>query len=151
MSIRQRRRDDNAQLLDVWERSVRATHHFLGEADIASLRPHVRDVYLDAVEVWVYEDAQGLAGFIGLAGAQVEMLFLEPARRGQGIGTRLLDHARGLRGGALTVDVNEDNPQAHGFYRRYGFVDTGRSPLDGQGRPFALIHMALSRAPAAER
>lgn len=144
MPIRERRRDDNPRLLALWERSVRATHDFLAEADIDALRPQVRDVYLDAVEIWVFEDADGLAGFVGLADAQVEMLFLEPARRGQGIGTRLLDHARGLRG-ALTVDVNEHNPQAHGFYRRYGFVDIGRSPLDGQGRPFPLIHMALPR------
>ncbi|QWP74687.1 acetyltransferase [Lysobacter sp. K5869] len=144
MTIRERRRDDHPALLDLWERSVRATHDFLSETDIAELRPQVRDIYFDAVELWVYEDADGLAGFIGLADAQVEMLFLEPARRGQGIGTRLLDHARHLRG-ALTVDVNEHNPQAHGFYRRYGFVETGRSPLDGQGKPFPLIHMALPR------
>lgn len=147
MTIREGRRADRAQLLDLWERSVRATHDFLSEADIARLRPQLRDLYFDAVELWVYEDADGLAGFIGLAGSQVEMLFLEPARRGQGIGTRLLDRARELRG-ALTVDVNEHNPQAHGFYRRYGFVETGRSPLDGQGRPFPLIHMALPDAAA---
>jgi len=147
MPIRERLAADHPRLLELWQRSVRATHDFLSDADIAELRPQVRDVYFDAVEIWIYEDAAGLAGFIGLSGAQVEMLFLEPERRGQGIGTRLLDHARGLRG-ALTVDVNEDNPQAHGFYRRYGFVDTGRSPLDGQGRPFPLIHMALPHDPA---
>lgn len=147
MSIRERQAADHPHLLELWERSVRATHDFLSEADIAELRPQVRDIYFDAVEIWIYEDAAGLAGFIGLSDAQVEMLFLEPERRGQGIGTRLLDHARGLRG-ALTVDVNEHNPQAHGFYRRYGFVDVGRSPLDGQGRPFPLIHMALPRAAA---
>lgn len=144
MSIRERQPADHPRLLELWERSVRATHDFLSDADIAELRPQVRDIYFDAVEIWIYEDAAGVAGFIGLSGAQVEMLFLEPERSGQGIGTRLLDHARGLRG-ALTVDVNEHNPQAHGFYRRYGFVDTGRSPLDGQGRPFPLIHMALPR------
>ncbi|MGH8080463.1 MAG: acetyltransferase [Lysobacter sp.] len=143
MSIRPRIRTDHPILLDIWQRSVRATHDFLSEADIDALLPQVRDVYLDAVEVWVFDDAVGSpVGFIGLSDAQVEMLFLDPDRRGQGIGTRLLDHARALRG-ALTVDVNEQNPQAHGFYRRYGFVDTGRSPVDGQGRPFPLIHMAL--------
>lgn len=143
MSIRARVHADNPILLDLWHRSVRATHDFLSEDHIAQLLPQVRDLYLDAVDVWVYADLDGrLLGFIGLSGAQVEMLFLDPHRRGQGIGTRLLDHARELRG-ALTVDVNEHNPQAHGFYRHYGFVDVGRSPIDGQGRPFPLIHMAL--------
>ncbi|ALN85182.1 acetyltransferase family protein [Lysobacter capsici] len=146
MCIRARVRADNPVLLDLWHRSVRATHDFLNEDDIAQLLPQVRDLYLDAVDVWVYEDTDGrLLGFIGLSGAQVEMLFLDPRWRGQGIGTRLLDHARELRG-ALTVDVNEQNPRAHGFYRRYGFADVGRSPTDGQGRPFPLIHMALRGA-----
>lgn len=150
MSIRARTPADNPLLVDVWLRSVRATHDFLSENDIAELLPQVRDVYLDAVEIWVFDGPdQRPAGFIGLSDAQVEMLFLDPRWRGQGIGTRLLDHARALRG-ALTVDVNEHNPQAHGFYRHYGFVDVGRSPLDGQGRPFPLIHMALGEsAPAA--
>lgn len=39
--------------------------------------------------------------------------------------------------------MNEQNPQAVGFYLHYGFVQTGRSPLDGEGRPFPLLHMAL--------
>lgn len=41
--------------------------------------------------------------------------------------------------------MNEQNPQASGFYRHYGFVITGRSPLDGQGNPFPLLHMKLDK------
>ncbi|PYA46468.1 GNAT family N-acetyltransferase, partial [Serratia marcescens] len=29
--------------------------------------------------------------------------------------------------------------------RHYGFVITGRSPLDGQGNPFPLLHMKLDK------
>ncbi|WP_459856875.1 hypothetical protein [Humidesulfovibrio idahonensis] len=32
-------RADHLELLGVWEASVRATHHFLAEADIAALKP----------------------------------------------------------------------------------------------------------------
>jgi putative acetyltransferase len=39
--------------------------------------------------------------------------------------------------------VNEQNPEAVGFYLHYGFAQTGRSPLDGEGRPFPLLHMSL--------
>lgn len=82
MRIRARVRADNPVLLDLWHRSVRATHDFLNEDDIAQLLPQVRDLYLDAVDVWVYEDTDGrLLGFIGLSGAQVEMLFLDPRWR----------------------------------------------------------------------
>ncbi|MFO6398493.1 GNAT family N-acetyltransferase, partial [Pseudomonas aeruginosa] len=38
---------------------------------------------------------------------------------------------------------NEQNPQACGFYRHYGFRQTGRSATDSAGRPFPLLHMSL--------
>ncbi|MEL7941425.1 MULTISPECIES: acetyltransferase [Pseudomonas] len=143
MLIRQRFAADNPTLLDIWLRAVRATHDFIGEADIAELLPQVRDLYLPAVEVWVAVDGDDQPlGFIGLDENHVEMLFIDPERRGQGIGTALLDFLRETRG-VLTVDVNEQNPQAVGFYRHYGFHDTGRSETDGQGRPFPLLHMSL--------
>jgi putative acetyltransferase len=41
----------------------------------------------------------------------------------------------------MTTDVNEQNGQAVGFYKRMGFTATGRSPLDGQGRPYPLLHL----------
>jgi hypothetical protein len=30
-----------------------------------------------------------------------------------------------------------------GFYRHIGFSVRGRSPLDGQGKPYPLLHMTL--------
>lgn len=143
MIIRQATHADHPLLLDIWLRSVRATHHFLQPSDIDALLPQLRDVYLPAVELWVAVDEQDRPlGFIGLNEQHVEMLFIEPDLRGKGIGRALLDHARGSRG-ELTVDVNEQNPEAVGFYLHYGFVQTGRSPLDGEGRPFPLLHMKL--------
>ena len=144
MTIRPRVAADDPVLGALWERSVRATHDFLPEDDIQRLLPLVRDAYLPmpALDVWVYEDQNGIAGFIGTGGHNVEMLFIDPDRRGQGIGRQLLDHAR-ARHDTLTVDVNEQNPQAVGFYLHYGFIQVARSPLDGEGKPFPLLHMAL--------
>lgn len=142
MTIRKRDPPDNPALLALWRRSVTATHEFLTEDDIRDIEPDVRTT-LPALEVWICASVDGIpVGFMGLNGSRVEMLFVEPACRGQGIGVRLLDHARLLRG-ALTLDVNEQNPQAHGFYLRYGFRETGRSATDAAGRLFPLIHMAL--------
>ncbi|KVO80961.1 GNAT family N-acetyltransferase [Burkholderia ubonensis] len=135
MTIRERTPEDNPALLDIWHRAVQATHTFLTEQDIAEL-------YLPSVAVWVAEADDGrIAGFIGVNDAQVEMLFVDPERFGQRVGTRLLDHVR-AKHARLTVDVNEQNPGAHAFYRRYGFRDVGRSATDSAGRPFPLIHMA---------
>lgn len=137
---------DGPRLLDIWERSVRATHTFLPEEDIELFRPMVREV-LDsgALEVWVLADDAGEPmGFMGLAGAKIEALFLAPEHRRRGGGRRLVEHAVQLRGG-LTLDVNEQNPEARRFYETCGFVVEGRSELDGTGRPYPLLHMR--RAP----
>jgi putative acetyltransferase len=48
--------------------------------------------------------------------------------------------------GASTVDVNEQNPQAVGFYLHEGFQQVGRSPLDGLGKPYPLLHLSLPTA-----
>ncbi|QBF29087.1 acetyltransferase [Pseudomonas tructae] len=143
MIIRQAINADHPQLLNIWLRSVRATHHFLQESDIEALLPQLRDIYLPAVELWVAVDAEDCPlGFIGLNENHVEMLFIEPDLRGKGIGRALLDHSRSSRS-QMSVDVNEQNPEAVGFYLHYGFVQTGRSPLDGEGRPFPLLHLSL--------
>ena len=46
MTIRRATPADRDALLDIWLRSVRATHTFLSEQDIQSLLPIVRDVAL---------------------------------------------------------------------------------------------------------
>ncbi|HQR90517.1 MAG TPA: GNAT family N-acetyltransferase, partial [Caulobacter sp.] len=58
-----------------------------------------------------------------------------------GVGAALVKHGLSLHP-SMTTDVNEQNGQAVGFYERMGFRRTGRSPLDGQGRPYPLIHLA---------
>ncbi|ERK09673.1 Histone acetyltransferase HPA2 [Serratia fonticola AU-P3(3)] len=141
ITIRTRVAADNAQLVEIWQRSVRATHHFLAEEEIAHLYPLILNNYLPAVNVWVAEDTAGqLCGFIGLDGNKVEMLFIDADRRGEGIGKALLAEVEPMHR-ELLLDVNEQNPQALAFYQHYGFVVTGRSELDGQGKPFPLLHM----------
>lgn len=143
MIIRQGIAADYPQLPDIWLRAVRATHHFLQPSDIDALLPQLRDVYFPAVELWVAVDTDDQPlGFVGFNENHVEMLFVDPARHRQGIGRALLDFGRQSRS-AMSVDVNEQNPQATAFYQHYGFVQTGRSPLDGEGRPFPLLHMSL--------
>lgn len=136
-------------ITDVWEASVRATHDFLPESAIAELRPLIREVYLAAVTLCTFNDANDrIQGFVGVADGRIEMLFIAPDTRGQGIGTQLLRHAIDQLC-ATAVDVNEQNPQAAGFYLHNGFEVIGRSPLDGQGQPYPLLHMQLAVTPAA--
>ncbi len=142
------RAEDLPRVVDVWEASVRATHHFLTPEDIAFFKPLVRDEFLHAVELGCVRDAAGsVVGFVGVADGKIEMLFIDPDWRGRGAGRQLLRHAVDVLG-ATRVDVNEQNEQAVGFYLRMGFVIEGRSERDGMGKPFPLLHMLLERLPA---
>jgi putative acetyltransferase len=103
--------------------------------------PQVRAA-LPALELWVLAGPDGSAvGFLGLAGAKVEALFLAPEVLRRGGGRMMLEHARRLKG-PLTVDVNEQNQTAVRFYLACGFVQVGRSEVDGDGRPFPLLHLS---------
>lgn len=161
---------DHAALADLWKRSVLATHHFLTPQAIDELYAAILQEYLPGVEeLWLAEygyssphahspealgpnvldpDAPRPVGFMGCNWPQIEMLFVEPEWFGHGVGKMLLDHAQRramAEDTTLTLDVNEQNPAALAFYEHMGFVVTGRSPVDGQGRPYPLLHMQWRR------
>jgi putative acetyltransferase len=136
----------------VWLRSVRATHTFVSDADIEAYMPLVR-TYLASNETAfrVLCNADGsVRGFMGMAGSQMESLFLAPECHRQTGGRRLVEHARATRGGELTVDVNEQNTAAVAFYQACGFAIEGRSELDETGRPYPLLHLRLAVRPESQ-
>ncbi|GGN24156.1 MULTISPECIES: acetyltransferase [Marinomonas] len=143
MNIETVEKADYLKLIEIWESSVRATHDFLVEEDLQALKPLILEQYFDAVELRCAKNAQGeIQGFCGVHDGNIEMLFISPAARGKGIGTMLTANAIHELG-ASKVDVNEQNEQALGFYLHIGFKVIGRSPVDGQGKPYPLLHMAL--------
>lgn len=144
MKIESAGKAEHQQLIEIWESSVRATHDFLAERDLVELKPLILDQYFKAVDLSVVRSGEGeLLGFCGVSDGNIEMLFVAPEARGKGIGASLARHAISARG-ATRVDVNEQNEQALGFYEHLGFAVIERSPLDGQGKPYPLLHMRLS-------
>lgn len=131
------------KLAEIWEAAVRKTHHFLTESDIDYFKPLVRDQYLYMVNLAALRISdQCVIGFAGVAEGKLEMLFMDPRWHGRGYGLRLLRHAVENMG-AYLVDVNEQNSQAVGFYKRAGAEVIGRSEKDAMGKPFPLLHMRL--------
>jgi putative acetyltransferase len=142
MNVRPAVATDREALFDVWWSSVCATHGFVREEDLRAMIPLVRE-YLcsESTEFWVLcDDAGTVMGFMGMSGSSMESLFLAPRFHRQGGGRRLVEYAQ-ARHAELTVDVNEQNTAACGFYQACGFVVEGRSPVDGQGRAYPLLHL----------
>ncbi|MFI5732295.1 GNAT family N-acetyltransferase [Kribbella sp. NPDC051587] len=143
MEIGEVRAEEYGRAAELWEASVRATHDFVTEADLDVFRPLVRGAFAEIPQLAGLRTDDGyLVGFVGVAEGNVEMLFLDPAYRGQGGGTLLLDHAR-KEFAATAVDVNEQNPQAVGFYEHYGFKLVGRSERDSTNKPSPILHLKL--------
>lgn len=131
-----------SELVDIWRSVVRATHDFLAESDFERIQSNLASMYFPAVTLIVAERDGRPVGFAGVAEASLEMLFVADAARGVGIGSALL--AEAVANHAVTrVDVNEQNAAAHRFYLGRGFDQVSRSELDGDGRPYPILHLAL--------
>lgn len=129
-------------LTHLWERSVRASHHFLTEGDIANLKPYVKEALQAIGTLLVARSGQEYAAFCGIQDGKIEMLFAAPEHFGKGIGRQLVGIAVKEHGATL-VDVNEQNPKAAGFYRHMGFEEYRRDETDDQGNPFPILRMRL--------
>ena len=129
------------QLLEVWERSVRATHLFLSASEVAEIKLYVPQALREVPNLIAAWRADGSpAGFMGIDGEKLEMLFLAPEERGRGLGRKLVQYGA-ERFGIREATVNEQNPQARGFYEHMGFRVCQRSELDEQGRPYPILKM----------
>jgi putative acetyltransferase len=134
---------DRARVMEVWEASVRASHHFLTEQDLQTLIPLAREELATISPIHCLRGADGsVYAFMAVVDGTIDALFVAPAQRAAGAGRRLVQYAieeLDARG----VDVNEQNPAAVGFYQHLGFNVVSRSATDPQGLPFPILHMQL--------
>jgi putative acetyltransferase len=134
---------DMEEILDTWESSVRATHDFLSEEDIISIKPQVIEGAKYVSKLLCVRDNNGIIkAFMGIHDFKIEMLFVSNESRGHGVGKRLVEYAIEVLN-VNYVDVNEQNSQALGFYEHMGFKVFKKSEFDEQGNPFPILHMKL--------
>lgn len=128
-------------LLTVWESSVKATHLFLSDKEIESLKHYVPQALREIPHLLIAENGDGApVAFAGIDGHKLEMLFVAAEKRGKGVGRQLLQYA--VETYALNeLAVNEQNPQAIGFYEHMGFASYKRSETDEQGNLYPILYM----------
>lgn len=109
------------QLLIVWESSVKATHLFLSENEIESIKKYVPQALKQIPHLIIVENKNQVpVGFMGIANQHLEMLFVSNEERGKGLGKELLNY--GIEQYSVNdLAVNEQNPLAKGFYEHMGF------------------------------
>lgn len=147
LEVEERNSDLISKLIAVWEASVRATHLFLSDSEILSIKEYVPQALksVDKLIIAENDEAKPIA-FMGIENETLEMLFITPSERGQGLGKLLLQYGiSNYKVNRLTV--NEQNPQAKGFYEHMGFHVYKRTDYDEQGNPYPLLYMRLPEEP----
>lgn len=130
-------------LVDIWEDSVKATHHFLSLEEIAQIKHYVPQAIKGVSHLITIEDDNEIPfGFMGIDKQKLEMLFVSSDQMGSGAGKALLTY--GIKNHDITqLTVNEQNPAACGFYEHMGFTTYKRTEHDEEGNPYPILYMTL--------
>lgn len=130
-------------LLIIWENSVRATHLFLSDEEVNHIKEYVPQALSSVEHLIVAEGKNSVpVAFMGVEDTRLEMLFLSPEERGKGLGKQLIEYGT-KNYGIQEVTVNEQNPQAVGFYKHMGFDTYKRTEYDEEGNPYPLLYMKI--------
>ncbi len=132
--------NDYRQIMEVWESSVKATHDFLKQEDFEFYKKIIPTNYLPNLDVYVLRSGEKIVGFVGISKKNIEMLFISGEQRGKGYGKILLEYAID-NFNANTVEVNEQNTQAVGFYRKFGFKIISRSEKDSENKDYPILKL----------
>jgi len=131
---------DYSEIMDLWESSVRATHHFISEDYIREIKTLLPGL-LPKVKLFAWRDDEGsIKGFTGVAHEKMEMLFIHPDSFGKGLGRQLAFfciHSLNVD----EVDVNDENKDAIKFYEKIGYQLIGRDEFDSTGKPHPILHL----------
>ena len=129
------------QLLEIWESSVKATHLFLSDNEIESIKKYVPQALKEVPYLIIAENENETPiAFMGIDKQKLEMLFVSNEQRGKGIGKRLIEY--GIEIYSINkLTVNEQNPLAKDFYEHMGFQVYKKSNYDEQGNPYSLLYM----------
>lgn len=108
-------------LVEVWEKSVRVTHLFLSDSEIENIKDFVPQALRGIESLVIAEDGNHIpVAFMGIEEGSLEMLFITPKERGKDLGKQLIQY--GIEKYSVkSLAVNEQNPQAKGFYEHMGF------------------------------
>ncbi len=131
------------QLFEVWDKSVGETHLFLSDSEIKNIAQYIPQALNSIAHLIIaVNNEKKPVAFMGIEKRKLEMLFISPQYRGQGLGKQLLHY--GMENYSINeLGVNEQNPQAKSFYEHMGFQVYKRTDTDEQGNPYPILYMRL--------
>lgn len=117
--IRKFKETDIDKVADIWLDTNIKAHHFIPAEYWKSNFESVKEMFLQA-EIYVYEEADRIQGFIGLDNNYIAGIFVCNAVQSKGIGKQLLDYVKTIKS-ELSLNVYKKNTRAVQFYQREKF------------------------------
>ncbi|WP_295848717.1 GNAT family N-acetyltransferase [Tardiphaga sp.] len=145
VELRRYRTSDEDAAIALWLETWRKAYPSIDfDARVDWWRARWRDELVPLAEIVVAEQDGAMVGFVTIdATGYLDQLVVSPAQWGTDISRRLVDEAKRLAPGGVTLKVNADNVRAIRFYERNGFTKTGEE-VNSSAR--AVLLMAWKRA-----
>ena len=118
--IRKFKESDMESVLDIWLCASIKAHNFVKASFWESQVENMRNIYIPASELYVYEENSKVLGFYALNNNDLAAIFVIPNQQGKGIGKKLMAHAKKQRT-ILKLNVYKENEASHQFYLSQGF------------------------------
>lgn len=122
--IRAFRSEDLLETARVWHRSgiEEYTYTPFQDLDEAQATQIFRDVIVKNCDIWVFEADGAIGGYLAMKASYIDRLYVDPDYQRTGIGSALIEYAKGLCPGGLELHTHEQNHRARKFYEARGFV-----------------------------
>jgi putative acetyltransferase len=136
-SLRPYRAEDEDAAIALWQRTWQQAFPSIDfAARLAWWRERWRGELVPNAAIMVAEQAGELVGFVTIdANNYLDQLVVAPDRWGSELGNMLVNEAKRLSPGRITLLVNTDNTRAIRFYERNGFVNAGGDVNPTSGKP----------------
>lgn len=119
--IRNLESKDIDNVMNIWMKSTIKAHEFISKEYWESNYDTVKNIYLPMAETLVYEDSEGIKGFISIINNEfIGAIFVDVDCQGNGIGKTLIDYAIN-KYTELKLAVYKENKKSVEFYINRGF------------------------------
>jgi putative acetyltransferase len=138
--LRPYRETDEETSIALWLETWRQAYPSINfDARVEWWRERWRTELVPVAQIVVADQDGALVGFVTIdSTGYLDQLVVSPAQWGTNVSKALVDEAKLLSPGGVTLKVNADNFRAIRFYERNGFVKTGEE-VNSSGRAVWLM------------
>ena len=135
--LRPYRSEDEDAAISLWQRTWQQAYPAIDfAARVAGWRARWRDELVPHAAIIVAEQEGTPVGFVTIdPSGYLDQLVVAPDHWGSELAERLVNEAKRLSPGGITLLVNSDNTRAIRFYERSGFAHVGQDVNPTSGRP----------------